>query len=175
MGEGRRSNADTPNDIPLPVPEAAEALGISPEAVRNRLSRGTLRSEKRAGRVFVLIDRDMVRPTERHTADTTTDTTGLVDALRQQIASLERQLGVANEANRENRRIIAGLVQRIPELQAAPEPRDEPETDTKTSDGASPRSDTVGAQEGAQEHSTNVERPAEETARRAWWIRWFGG
>ncbi len=149
------------------MPEAAEALGISPEAVRNRLSRGTLRSEKRAGRVFVLIDRDMVRHTERHTGDTPTDATGLVDALRQQIASLERQLEVSNEANREHRRIIAGLVQRIPELGAAPEPRDEPETPPEKEEGASPHPDTVEAQAGAQEPG--------ETARRPWWVRLFGG
>jgi hypothetical protein len=163
MGEGRQSNADTPNEIPLPVPEAAEALGISPEAVRNRLSRGTLRSEKRGGRVFVLIDRDMVRPTERHTGDTPNDTTGLIDALRQQIASLERQLEVANEANREHRRIIAGLVQRIPELEAPQEPRDEPQTPRQDAGGVEDRGEASEPQTGA------------ETARRPWWMRIFGG
>ncbi len=166
MGGGRQSNADIPNEIPLPVPEAAEALGISPEAVRNRLSRGTLRSEKRAGRVFVLIDRDMVRPTERYTGDTPTDTTGLVDALRQQIASLERQLEVSNEANREHRRIIAGLVQRIPELEAAPEPRDEPETVAESSRRTDAPEEPTEAQEAAWE--------PEGTERRSWWRRWFG-
>ena len=55
-------NGDVPDGTSnLTVPEAADALGISPEVVRNRLSRGTLESVKERGRVFVLIDRDMAR------------------------------------------------------------------------------------------------------------------
>ncbi len=82
--------------------------------------------------------------------------------------AIREHLDHAEEANRENRRIIAGLIERLPS-QLEP-PRDEPgasETDAETSEGASPRSDTVGAHESA--------RPTEETARRPWWLRWFGG
>ncbi len=162
MGEDAagRQKAGTPNDIPIPVPEAARALGISPEAVRNRLSRGTLKSIKRGGRVLVLIDRDMVQPTERHTDDIPSDTSELVEALRQQIASLERQLENSNEANRENRRIIAALTSRIPQLEA---PQDEPGGPQTTSE--------------EPEKAESQDRPAEAqeaTERRSWWRRWFG-
>jgi hypothetical protein len=80
------------------------------------------------------------------------------------IAVLREQLAAEREANRENRRIIAGLVQRIPELEAAPEPPQAPESAPEASEGASPRPDTVGAQEGV-----------EEPERKPWWRRWFGG
>ncbi len=70
---------------------------------------------------------------------------------------IREHLDHAEEANRENRRIIAGLIERLPP-QLEP-PRDEPgasETDAETSEGASPRSDTVGPQ---------------TSARRPWWVR----
>jgi hypothetical protein len=132
----------------LTVAYAAQALGISPEAVRNRLSRGTLDSIKENGRVFVLIGRDMVRDTAEQSADTprsTADTpsdippeesTGkIVDAKDETISVLKDQLEAEREANRENRRIIAGLVQRVPELEASPEPRESPETASPKMEG----------------------------------------
>lgn len=145
---------DTPSDrLRLTVPEAAEAIGISPEAVRNRLSRGTLDSEKEGGRVYVLLDRDTPRSNTGTPNDTSPDTSTLVEALQRQITTLEEQLKEANEANRENRRIIAGLVQRIPELEAAQE-----------SPGPDPE---------AEEPARSQEAP-ETATRRPWWQRVFG-
>ena len=79
------TDATTTGPRRVRVAEAAEALGISAEAVRMRVRRGTLRSERR----------DRVR-------------------------SLEGQLEGEREANRENRRIIAALTSRIPELPTPP-------------------------------------------------------
>jgi hypothetical protein len=63
---GGVGESDTPRDISrLTVPEAARQLGISPEAVRNRLSRGTLRSVKESGTVYMLLEADRTR----HNAD----------------------------------------------------------------------------------------------------------
>jgi hypothetical protein len=45
---------------------------------------------------------------------------------------------MAHAANRENRRIIAGLVQRVPELEAAPEPRELPQTASEEPPGTRP-------------------------------------
>jgi hypothetical protein len=170
--------ADTPPDTPtdisrLTVPEAARALGISPEAVRNRLSRGTLDSVKENGTVYVLLEADMARSTAdtandrpRSTADRPGDTpdahaAALVAAKDETIDLLRSQLEAEREANRENRRIIAGLVQRVPELEA---PRNGRETATA---------------EGAQgaEHQPATEGPHEAPERRAEqsrWRRWFG-
>src|ERR671911_684721 len=71
IGERDRSNGGTPPGISrLTVPEAARALGISPEAIRNRLSRRTLNSVKEDGTVYVLLEADRLR----HTDDTSDGT-----------------------------------------------------------------------------------------------------
>jgi hypothetical protein len=46
----------------------------------------------------------------------------LVEALRSQVADLREQLAQAHERDRENRRIIAGLVSRVPQLEAPETP-----------------------------------------------------
>ncbi len=51
----------------------------------------------------------------------------LIERMGSEIEHLRTQLEEAHESNRENRRIIAGLVQRVPELEAAPERRESPE------------------------------------------------
>ncbi len=80
----------------------------------------------------------------------------MVEALREQNRILEEQLREANESNRENRRIIAGLTQRIPQLEAPREPRDGHETASEDmSQGVAP------------EREEEPERPS-------WWRRWFG-
>ncbi len=122
-----QSNGGVPHDISrVTVPEAAKALRISPDAVRNRLSRGTLDSVREDGRVFVLIDRDMARDTGDIWNGTPPEgpAAAIVDAKDETIRVLKDQLEAEREANRENRRIIAGLVQRVPELEAASAPRD---------------------------------------------------
>lgn len=125
---GDRSNDGTPPSISrLTVPEAARALRISPEAVRNRLSRRTLSSVKEDGTVLVLLDADRLRHTSG-TLDGTSDdipvvSDSLISAKDETIRVLSEQLEVERTASAELRRIVAGLVQRVPELEAAPEPR----------------------------------------------------
>jgi hypothetical protein len=65
----------------------------------------------------------------RHADDIPSDIPqGLVMEMRGRIESLERQLEQANERDRENRRIIAALTQRIPAIEAPPEAPESPET-----------------------------------------------
>ena len=135
---------DTPGDIlRLTVPDAAQALGISPEAVRNRLSRGTLESIKEDGTVYVLLQADKVRYTgdtpndgPRHTGDIPTDIPGeseaLISAKDETIRVLTEQLEAERAANAEMRRIVAGLVQRVPQLEA---PGEAPESPVSSSEG----------------------------------------
>jgi hypothetical protein len=147
------------------VAEAAEFMGISAEAVRGRIRRGTLPVEREGGAVYVLLDPAAGdRPTAdqpRTTDDRPADRTELVEALREQISDLRDQLAEANAANRENRRIIAGLAQRIPELEAAgaSERPEAPETVEEEPERAEPRSGTPGPREAVQ---------------RPWWRRVFG-
>ncbi len=168
MGEGRLTGGESRSNRRLTVPEAAAALGITEAAVRGRIKRGTLRSYREEGAVFVVLEGDESSATRDASGGASGDQAQLIAVLREQLAA-ER------EANRENRRIIAGLVQRIPELEAAPEPRDEPETARQDAGGVEDRGARAEAQTSAEEDSGMPERPREETVRRPWWIRWFGG
>jgi len=127
------------------VQEAARLLGISEGAVRARIHRGTLETERESGTVYVRLNAD-------DTANERTEQSELVQTLREYNATLERQLNAEREASAELRRIVAGLVQRIPELEAPPEPRESPETAPKTAAG-----------------------DQEEGTQRPWWRRLFGG
>jgi hypothetical protein len=156
---GDVGESDVPRDISrLAVPEAARALGISPEAVRNRLSRGTLKSVKESGTVYVLLETDRTRHTDDISSDMPGDTPqALVGEMRSRIESLERQLAQANERDRENRRIIAALTSRIPAIEAPPDERESPEAVEEEPEGAGPHPATRSSQEGAQ---------------RPWWRFW---
>jgi hypothetical protein len=52
----------------------------------------------------------------------------LIDELRDRVGFLEHQLETEQAASAELRRIVAGLVQRVPELEAAPEARESAES-----------------------------------------------
>jgi excisionase family DNA binding protein len=106
------------------VQEAARLLGISEGAVRARIHRGTLETERDSGTVYVRLNAD-------DTTNERTEQSELVQTLREYNATLERQLNAEREASAELRRIVAGLVQRIPELEAPSEPRESPETATE--------------------------------------------
>jgi hypothetical protein len=137
------------------VAEAAEVLGISAEAVRGRIRRGTLPVDREAGTVYVLLEG---AAEGRTTADQTrTADDRLTDRTDVLIAELQDRVRSLEEANRENRRIIAALTARIPAIEA---PSDEPETVEQEPEGAHHRSATGGAREGV---------------RRPWWRRMFGG
>jgi predicted ArsR family transcriptional regulator len=142
------------------VAEAAEVLGISAEAVRGRIRRGTLPVEREGGTVYVLLEGTVRGRTDDDRSRTTDDQS--IDRTDLLIAELQDRVRSLEEANRENRRIIAALTSRIPAIEAPSEAdeRDEPETVEQEPEGARPRSDTPGAQEGA---------------RRPWWRRVFGG
>jgi hypothetical protein len=142
------------------VQEAASILGISEGAVRARIHRGTLETEREGGTVYVRIDAGS-------TMNERTEQSELVEALREYNTSLQRQLDAEREASAELRRIIAGLVQRVPELGPAQE---RPE--------ASETAEEAGARGGAgarEEPFTSEERPQEAAQRRSWWQRVWGG
>ena len=177
----------TPSDQPetnqatdrrVTVQEAASLLGISDDAVRSRLKRGTLRREKgRDGTVYVLLGsfghtnrpttnqptRD--QPTTEQSADQSTLSLmhAHLNSLQEQLNYLRDQLDQERGANRENRRIIAGLVNRIPELEAAPQDASPDERESPQS-ASEPRSDA----QASQGYPEKEERPV------SWWRRLFG-
>ena len=156
----------------LSVAEAAEALGVTRDAIHKRITRGTIEHEKgEDGRFYVFVDTS----TER--LDTSTDTSvdkskvealeRLIDSQHDRIAFLERELDRRGDETTRLHQIVAGLTQanaqlsaRVPELEAPQEVSEGAETVEEPPDrAAAPQSATVGAQEGA---------------RRAWWRRVIG-
>jgi excisionase family DNA binding protein len=159
VGEDR----DTAQDR-VTIQEAAQRLGIKEDAIRKRIQRGSLRHEKtQEGRVFVWVDtaQDATRDT---TEDTYQDVSrdAVLAAKDETIAALQEQLAQANERDRENRRIIAALTQRIPAIEApaSPEPSESPESEASHVPSETP----TDAREDPQAPDT-----------RPWWQRWFGG
>jgi hypothetical protein len=93
----------------------------------------------------------------------------LIDELRDRVRSLE-------EANSENRRIIAALTQRIPELPAASEavPPDAPGSPVRGAQGqdrTGPRPATEGTQVGSEPLRDIAEAPIGGSPARPWWRR----
>src|SRR5215203_3680981 len=135
------------------VSEAARVLGITEAAVRARINRGKLESEKVENTVYVRLDSDT-------TPVNAGDQTALVEALRDQVGMLKHQLNTEQAASAELRRIIAALTSRIPELEA---PRQEP-----------PEVPTEDTEQPVRVESQAAVRQAQEGAERPWWRRMFG-
>ena len=115
----------------LDVNSAAEELGVSTDAVRKRISRGTLRSDRREGTVRVWLD-DGGTVAGR---EAQVDGGALVEVLREQAEYLRGQLAEEREARRRADTIIAQLTQanatlaaRVPELEAPQEHSEAAET-----------------------------------------------
>lgn len=110
------------------VQEAAQRLGISQDAVRQRVRRGSMRYDKDdKGRVYVYLDPTNTRPMVVHDASRNE----LVTELRDRIQFLETELADRKEESRRKDHIIAALTQRIPELESASEPREYSERPTE--------------------------------------------
>jgi hypothetical protein len=165
VGEGRQYATGHPSTERVSIPQAADHLGTTVDAIRKRVQRGTIPYEKDGdGRVWILLD------TGRPRQDADRDTTGrrgspddLLTSKDETIRLLREQLDQANERDRENRRIIAALTSRIPAIEAPteqpPEPPESPTTATEQPGRVEPQAPLEGAQEAA-------ERP--------WWRRVFG-
>ena len=161
-----RSNDQSPSYRTVTVPEAAKLLGISPEAVRARIQRGTLHKDKASdGTVYVRLYADQtgsyVDRTVDGTADQSGDQTPLVASLEEQVSFLRAELITRNEELRRKDHIIAALTERIPELPAPATFSQEPRE---------------GTEPGSEEHSTHAptEEPVHPVERPSWWRRFFG-
>ena len=179
---GDRTDDQSPSKLRMTVLEAARILGISPEAVRARLSRGTLPKEKDAdGAVYVILNADQsVNDTQLNgdrtidesqsnsdrtdvhaqaNGDITVDQSGTVEVLQDQIDYLREQLDQERQARTAERRrhdtLMAQLMQRIPEIESPQEPPQ--------------------ASESADEPlpDTNTLDP-DAVQRWSWWRRFFG-
>jgi hypothetical protein len=113
--------------------------------MRGPVRRGTIPVEREGGTVYVLLEHPAANRTttdqQRTIADRPDDRT---DAL---IAELQDRVRSLEEANRENRRIIATLTQRIPELETPRETTGALEAAAPEQERVRPRSDTGDPQE----------------------------
>jgi excisionase family DNA binding protein len=157
----------------LTVAEAARRLGVSQDAVRKRIKRGSIRYERgEGGRVYVYLD---ASETEQDT-----DRGRVQDHTAELIATLREQLEQANERDRENRRIIAALTSRIPAIEApaSPEATEQPSEATPQPGRVEPQPAVEGtqAQESHEMHMPEAGGgPREQPSARPWWRRLFGG
>jgi hypothetical protein len=160
-----RPSTDRPPTVRrVPVIEAASILGLTPDAVRSRLRRGTLPKEVgEDGTVFVRLNGDGRDGRTDQSTDRPTDqpTVTYINALRSENELLRRELEDRKEESRRKDHIIMTLAQRVPELEAAQEPR-EP-SQTVAEDAA-----------GVAESRPATEGPQEAPEARSWWRRWFG-
>jgi hypothetical protein len=99
----------------LTVAQAATRLGVSQDAIRKRISRNTIDYDQDPdGRIHVYLDTSEIRRDKSSDASTER----LVEVQHQEIEFLRRQLETRTEEIRRRDSIIAGLTQRIPELEA---------------------------------------------------------
>jgi hypothetical protein len=134
------------------VAEAAEALGISQAAIRARIHRGTLTTEREDGTVYVWVD------AEQHVEQHANDATDVAEVLREQNGDLREQIEFLRDELRRKDTIIMAMTQRIPELEPAERP---------------PEAREAPAEEAAEPPTTRDE--SQEPSERSWWRRVFGG
>jgi hypothetical protein len=161
-----KSHDQSTTEQRVTVPEAARILGISPEAVRSRIQRGTLLKDKDAdGTVYVRLNGIQSRSNHDRTTVKSIDESEsvYVEELREQIAFLREVINTRDEELRREREarieekrrhdtIVLQLTQRIPELESSVEASDAPEAS----------SDTPRSEEGTRQH-------------RSWLYRFFFG
>ena len=125
----------------MTVAEAANVLGVTRDAVRKRIKRDSIEWETGPdGETYVFVDASATANDASATnADMSEDTSGHDDR-EKLIEFLYEQLEHEREVNRENRRIIAGLVQRIPAIEPPPETPSEPRESPVTSASRANRS-----------------------------------
>jgi len=144
------------------VVEAGALLGITPDAVRSRLRRGTLqREEAPDGTVLVVLDGEGGdRGRHRFDASSADRSTGqptvaYIDALKSHIETLEGEVEAWREEARRKDHLLAAALERIPALEEAPlEPRDVPVSPTDNAEGV--------------EQAPTEQKPV------SWWRRLFG-
>ena len=174
------------------VAEAAARLGVTPDAVRRRLHRGTLAGDKTdTGEWRVWLpeqspeQRQDARPDARHDTartppapDETTARTGLaaemvtgyevrLAEMSENIAFLRSELESRTEEIRRRDHIIAGLVESVRAL-----PAGEPRQDAPQDVMAAPVRDAVAAR---ASETVRGAQDAQRSAWRRWWRRMTGG
>src|SRR5829696_1689274 len=145
MGDVGEDNTGPPSRQRVSVDEAARALGLTVDAVRKRVQRGTIEHEKDwPGRVRIILD----SPDNASTLqDESPDSTGRADALiaakdetieelRDRVRRLEREVDTRNEEIRRRDHLLAAALERIPAIEAPQEAPEDADTIEEEPEGA---------------------------------------
>src|SRR5918995_4959500 len=159
---GQEGQQDRLQDVldRLTVAQAANRLGITQDAVRKRIARGTIRHEKDyEGRIFVYLDTfERESETDQGNGQGAESKTVLDAEQDKYTRSLEDQIDFLRRELERKDTIIMSLSQRIPELEGSPEPREDHMTDS----------------EETAEGTTAPPEQQEPSQRRSWWRAFFG-
>lgn len=155
----------------MTIPEAADALGLTRDAIRKRVKRGSIEWEvEHNGETYVYVDASGhngdASGHNGDTSETVDDTSGLdgdmsedasgqalVKSLQEQIEYLRGEVGVWQEEARRKDHLLAAALERIPAIEAP---------------------ETPGSPESADEPASDNHTPAPENEpRRPWYVRWF--
>ena len=153
-----------PESIRLSVPQAAERLGITQDAVRKRIKRGYIGWEKdEDGRLYVWVDpTETAKETSSETSrETSSETSQDVDddVLLDYVETLKLRIRHLEEESRRKDHLLAAALERIPALESPP--------DTTPSETTEPSVSASEDRGGSSETSEDQERPS-------WWRRFFG-
>jgi hypothetical protein len=156
------------------VPEAAERLGISENALRKRVQRNTVQWDRDDdGRVFVYLPPAGTDQADDqaggHAADQASGRpvapVELVESLQEQLGYLRGALETRDKELAEMRRLLAGALERIPAIESPP--------DTLTNNAPSePRESPVRSSEGQERAAGPTNDQGAQKA--SWWRRFFG-
>ncbi len=159
----------------MSVAEAADTLGVTRDAIRKRVKRGSIEWEvDQNGETFVYLDAPerngdasaTVGDEPGHNGDTSADASGqaLVESLQDQVEYLRREVEVWQEESRRKDHLLARALERIPPQLEPPETPQAPESPTEGPQG------TDTPQTSGGPHAP----PEAPQDRRSWWRRWFG-
>jgi hypothetical protein len=135
-------------DRRVTVADAALLLGLSEDAVRSRLKRGTLRRDKGPdGTVLVVLgdgdttDRPTINGDQPATGQRTDQTSQALmqahlDSLEEQVSFLRAQLVTRDEELRRKDHLLAALAERLPAIEPPSEARESPEAAAGNTEGA---------------------------------------
>src|SRR5918994_2063771 len=154
---------DRPKDAldRISVAQAANRLGITQDAVRKRIARGTIRHGKdHEGRIFVYLNTfERESETDQVNGQGAESKTVLDADQDKYTRSLEDQIDFLRRELERKDTIIMSLTQRIPKLEASPEPREAHGT----------------ASEGTAMSTAPQEQQQEPSQQRSWLYRFFYG
>jgi len=119
-GQKQKTSGHRPDDHPdyLDIHEAAKALDVSPEALRKRITRGTIKAVKKGGHWYVQIEDnhpDSVRTEVQNSQDDHVDGKDLalaamearIESLEVQLSSKDRQIEAREREVGELHRLLA--------------------------------------------------------------------